>query len=90
VLRRWRAFSFYLCMRKAARHLVVSIVPEGVELDHLTLQHPGLLRLPAAKRQQKSSFKFNVFYFILHSINYTTIYYGIRYRWRPEFIVGDP
>jgi hypothetical protein len=41
-------------MRKAARHLVVSIVPEGVELDHLTLQHPGLLRLPAAKKDNKS------------------------------------
>ena len=55
MLRRWRAFSFYLCMRKAARHLVVSIVPEGVELDHLPLQHPGLLRLPAAKSKQKSA-----------------------------------
>jgi hypothetical protein len=42
-------------MRKAARHLVVSIVPEGVELDHLPLQHPGLLRLTAAKKTTKVS-----------------------------------
>jgi hypothetical protein len=30
-----------------------------------------------------------IFYFILHTIKYTTIYYGVRYRWRPEFIVSD-